>query len=240
MAEIVKRGNSLKKELNKKIRDDNRLFLTNIGFLVVSVVLSFQLKNILFFIAWVVYRKVIDKKWKKAMAAVSIARAGMRGERLTEESLHALPKDYKLFADITIEYDKKESQIDHIVVGPTGVYVVETKYWTGDIVEGNSDNTVIQVKKGKNIEHYHPSKQVGTHVYRLSSVLKKEGVRAWVRGCAHFSNEDVQVFIENEKNPLFDRAGALLSFIKEEKQNEPKLTQDEIQNIVKIIKKNVK
>ena len=31
-----------------------------------------------------------------------------------------------------------------------------------------------------------------------------------------------------------------IRFTKEEKQNEPKLTQDEIQNIVKIIKKNVK
>ena len=61
---------------------------------------------------------------------------GNRGEaRLNKYLRRELPKDeYQLFNDITIPNPKSRtgtSQIDHIVLSEYGIFVIETKNWSG-------------------------------------------------------------------------------------------------------------
>ena len=53
---------------------------------------------------------------------------GLQGERLVGETLNWLMKDgYGVFHDYPIEPDGKSGNVDHVVVGPNGVFAIETK-----------------------------------------------------------------------------------------------------------------
>lgn len=53
---------------------------------------------------------------------------GLKGERLVGEMLNKLMKDgFDVFHDFPLEPDGKSPNIDHIVVGPNGVFSIETK-----------------------------------------------------------------------------------------------------------------
>ena len=55
---------------------------------------------------------------------------GLKGERLVGEMLNELMKDgFDVFHDFPLEPDGKSPNIDHIVVGPNGVFAIETKTW---------------------------------------------------------------------------------------------------------------
>lgn len=66
----------------------------------------------------------IARLWKKRANYF----LGWFGERLVAEKLRPLQlQGYRVFHDIPCEPGKKEFNIDHVVVGPTGVAVVEVK-----------------------------------------------------------------------------------------------------------------
>ena len=56
-------------------------------------------------------------------------RRGALGELLTAEILKSLPDSYVVISDVT----KKLGNIDQVVVGPTGVYVIDVKNWKGTV-----------------------------------------------------------------------------------------------------------
>src|SRR2546430_4688304 len=54
-------------------------------------------------------------------------RKGAAGESLVAGGLAPLPGEFVVVNDVT----KRFANIDHIVIGPTGVYVIDTKNWKG-------------------------------------------------------------------------------------------------------------
>lgn len=54
---------------------------------------------------------------------------GARGEERVSNLLSALPDKYHIFNDFVAG----GLQVDHVVVGPAGVYAVETKFWSGKV-----------------------------------------------------------------------------------------------------------
>ncbi len=52
-------------------------------------------------------------------------RIGAQGERLTGRVLEKLPRSYRVLHDLPMP--RSSANIDHVVVGPTGVFTVETK-----------------------------------------------------------------------------------------------------------------
>jgi len=68
--------------------------------------------------------------------------AGAIAELTVAEELAKLPDGFHVFHDVRLRTDLflrddnhvplQSAQIDHVVVGPTGVFVIETKNWTGD------------------------------------------------------------------------------------------------------------
>jgi hypothetical protein len=66
--------------------------------------------------------------------------AGARGESQTARQLaDSLDNTNYLFNDIILRNGFQRAQIDHLVVGPRGVFVVETKNWRGRI-EGHGND----------------------------------------------------------------------------------------------------
>jgi hypothetical protein len=61
---------------------------------------------------------------------------GARGEEYVAHELSFLPAGYDVFHGLARSSDSimgREGDFDHVVVGPTGVFVIETKNWDGSI-----------------------------------------------------------------------------------------------------------
>ncbi len=76
--------------------------------------------------------------------------------------------------DYIIERDGKSSQIDHIVINKYGVFVIETKNYSGRIYGNDNQQQWIQVLNYGKVKNklYNPVRQNATHVYRLKGALK--------------------------------------------------------------------
>jgi hypothetical protein len=69
-------------------------------------------------------------------------RKGAAGEALVAGILATLPGEFVVVNDIT----KRFANIDHIVIGPTGVYVVDTKNWKGTVSANGSGELLLNGK----------------------------------------------------------------------------------------------
>lgn len=58
-------------------------------------------------------------------------RNGRLGERLVIQLLRELPDDYHLVNDVVLP--SRRGNVDHVLIGPCGVLVIETKRWAGQI-----------------------------------------------------------------------------------------------------------
>ncbi len=59
---------------------------------------------------------------------------GARGEEMAAGELSHLPAEWTVFNGVVLPCGK---DVDHIAVGPQGVFVVETKHWRGDVAIEN-------------------------------------------------------------------------------------------------------
>jgi hypothetical protein len=61
---------------------------------------------------------------------------GAAGERRTARRLHRLPRDgYAVFHDLAMP--GSPANVDHLVIGPSGVFVIDSKQWTGQVRQGS-------------------------------------------------------------------------------------------------------
>ena len=65
-------------------------------------------------------------------------RKGMMGEDIIGYVLESFPDDYRIIHDLTTQY----GNIDHVVVGPSGAYVVDAKNWKG-VVTANENGELL-------------------------------------------------------------------------------------------------
>lgn len=56
---------------------------------------------------------------------------GKYSEKLVHKKMLQLPDEYTIFNDFLFESNGHSTQIDHIVVSPYGVFVIETKGYKG-------------------------------------------------------------------------------------------------------------
>lgn len=73
------------------------------------------------------------EKAERLQRSAALWERGADGEQATAAALDALPKDtWTVFHDIRWP-GRKYANVDHVVVGPPGIFVVDSKNWTGSI-----------------------------------------------------------------------------------------------------------
>lgn len=97
---------------------------------------------------------------------------GARGERKVSGFLQNLPENYYVIDDLTIPTRNSTTQIDHVVVSVYGIFVIETKNYSGWIYGSNNSKKWKQCFPSKSNYFYNPIKQNWAHVYALSDLLK--------------------------------------------------------------------
>ncbi len=81
-------------------------------------------------------------KSRENMGQAGLLDVGMSGEaEVTRELADYLDARFYIFNDIMIRHGRRSAQIDHLVVSPLGLFVIETKNWSGRI-EGHAVDKV--------------------------------------------------------------------------------------------------
>ncbi len=73
---------------------------------------------------------------------------GMRGELAVTKALKPLPDEYVLLNDLLLP--KGSGNIDHFLIGPNGLFVIETKNYSGD-VKCDGDEWFFKGQKAKSL-----------------------------------------------------------------------------------------
>lgn len=99
---------------------------------------------------------------------------GLIGEWRVRKQLRRLPEEnYRVLNDITLRGKKGTSQIDHLVVSPYGIFVIETKNYKG-WVHGSEDSEYwTQTFYKYKTKFRNPIKQNWSHIYTLKENLQE-------------------------------------------------------------------
>lgn len=98
---------------------------------------------------------------------------GARGERRVNSILdRKLPaREYKVFLDVTLPSSHGSTQIDHIVVSRYGVFVIETKNYTGWIFGDTKSKQWTQIIYKEKNRFMNPLRQNYKHTKAIESFL---------------------------------------------------------------------
>ena len=83
---------------------------------------------------------------RRELAAEAVnLRAGERGEQaLAARFADQLADDHLILNDLSFRIAHERFQIDHLILAPSGIWVVESKYWSGTLSGDVSDHSWIQ------------------------------------------------------------------------------------------------
>ena len=101
---------------------------------------------------------------------------GQKGESLVKKSLSKIKEYHRILNDITFVNEKSEMthQIDHILIHPHGVFVIETKNYYGTIISNTGEPFWIKDIKGEKTRISNPLKQNKSHAVMVNRILEKK------------------------------------------------------------------
>jgi len=89
--------------------------------------------------------------------AHSAVLANAIAERAVIRTLGALPDEFVLINDLHLSYDRdlpfessylRTAQLDHLLIGPTGIYAIETRNWSSTLAaDGDESDPILQVTR---------------------------------------------------------------------------------------------
>jgi len=160
------------------------------------------------------------------------------------KELEKLDDSYYLINGVVVPPNRGDT--DHIVIGPNGIFVIESKNYGGEI-ECDGDSWV-RYKIGKRGKRYKlwigsPSNQVKRNAKVLKDFILEHGneifdreiPHIWVHGILVFTNENVSVSIKNQTVDIL-RIEELSDYI-ENKTPELELREEEVRKIGRVIMK---
>lgn len=155
-------------------------------------------------------------------------KSGLEAEKLVTQSLSTLDDSYFLINDIKLP--GSYGNIDHIVLGPNGVFVIETKNYRGQII-CKGDEWIRRYAGGlkigmwglywradKDYDLESPSKQVKRNAVKVKQIIEssqvfKKPLNIWVEGIVVFTNSDTDLKLTNAAVPIL-KIDELCDYIK--------------------------
>jgi hypothetical protein len=121
-------------------------------------------------------------------------KSGLTGERNVVKNISdKLSSDYSIFNDVLLKDGKRSGNVDHIVVGPTGIFVMETR--------NNKGVVTFDGYNWKGISG-NPSQQAVSNTFRIKDILKNCEVfkkkAPYVNAVVVFTNSKIDLKISKE------------------------------------------
>jgi len=109
-----------------------------------------------------------------------------------------LPKEqYIVLDDVTIPTPRGSNQIDHLIISVFGIFVLETKNYTGWIYGSESSEYWTQNIYGKKNQLYNPILQNAGHLRALRRVLKDFEPLPYISIVAFSEKADLKVKVKD-------------------------------------------
>lgn len=160
-----------------------------------------------------------------------LSRSGNAGEKKIKDILKGLPRCYIVINDVILKTKTGTTQIDHIIVSPFGIFVIETKNHTGIIYGTDTSQYWTQgLYNGVHKMFFNPVVQNIGHIRQLSKIL--EIPPNYFSNMVVFSNEEVN--LSGVRSSCTGNVNMMINFL-----NMPRntiLTQDQVVRIGKRIK----
>ncbi len=150
----------------------------SVGFLAVSTTIGLTL--LVFSLACIAY------SLRQGLNRTARFFVGARGEERVSGILRELPDRYHVFNDFVA----RGSHVDHVVVGPAGVFAVETKYWRGRVTIEDGCVLVNGVLPTRS-----PLDQVRREAHRVRQALADSGWDGLVTPVLVFASDTFQAHI---------------------------------------------
>lgn len=135
-------------------------------------------------------------------------RKGIQGEEVVTWELSHLSDEFVLLNDVMLPGGS--GNIDHIVIGPTGVFVIETKNYSGKYV-CYGDRWFFQGRRQK-YDVSSVSVQARNNARVLANLLHSSGFTADVNPIIVFAHPSVQLWLHSPTVPVL-KNGHICSFL---------------------------
>ena len=143
---------------------------------------------------------------------------GKAGENYIQKILqNTIQGNGYIFKDYLFSVNGKSCQIDHIVICANGVFVIETKNFSGRIYGSEEQREWTQVLASGHVKNklYNPLKQNLTHIYMLKKILPRNipliPLVVFVRGNIEYLSTDKVLTPVELKEELIRPRGYILS-----------------------------
>ncbi len=115
-------------------------------------------------------------------------RAGRMGEKIATTIISEILHDEDiLLTNVGIYADGKETELDNVIINTKGVFIIEVKNYSGQLIGDEEDAEWIKNKVTEAGYLYqktvrNPIKQVKRQEYLVSKLLKDNGIHVWIKG----------------------------------------------------------
>lgn len=128
--------------------------------------------------------------------------AGIRGEKHSLSLLAGLPDGYTVIPNFQLEVNGRRTELDHLIVGRNGIFVVETKNYRGTLFGNVSDKDLTKEKFARKNSYSqavrNPVLQVKREISILKDYLRAHGCDHFVHGIVYYANADFQYAVQGE------------------------------------------
>lgn len=150
---------------------------------------------------------------------------GRRGEHKMANLLaEQLADDHVILNDLEFRIAHERCQIDHLVIAPSGIYVIESKFWAGTLSGAPDDDQWSQHKSnGSKLSVKNPVRQCERQRRMFITLLAAKVPEDHIYALAVFTHPFVELRISNAKNRVFSIRDAI-RFINDHCFDPPVLT----------------
>lgn len=200
----------------------------HIAFPIILLVIALAL-----FVCFFVFRKKYN-----------ILLSGVRGENVTLDILKKLPKEFTVITNPVILNRGVTLELDFVVIGKNGVFIVESKNYRGIISGKTSKPNWKQIKHGKNDKVYekevgNPVKQAHRQGRRMLEMFRDFDITADIFPIVYFVDNRSELKIQDDAEmgvAVFNKEKQFLDYIVNSKGKQT-VNNTELAKIIRFFKK---
>lgn len=162
---------------------------------------------------------------------------GEMGEYFTEYALNTLPGDYFVLKNVYIPYRGRTSEIDVLLVHTNGIFVFESKNYSGWIFGSRDQKFWTQsLSSKKKIKFYNPILQNQTHINALSLFLNLDKTQKPSSYIAFSERCELKSVPERTKDTVVCNRNQMLKILKADiKENPQVFSMEDLKTIHKLL-----
>lgn len=151
---------------------------------------------------------------------------GRLGESKVSNILKRLSDEYFVINDLLLKTSRGTTQIDHVVISKYGIFVIETKNYTGWIYGGENAENWTKNVYGNKYSFRNPLKQNYAHIKALMEILGIPSSSVFIPIVAFSNQADIKVQCSKEVINFYELIRAISCYQQE------RLTDTEVQQYV--------